>query len=210
MAAEVKRELTEEQRREVLRIVSELRRCIDAAVTLRAPLEELTSMADQARALADALHARWEGRPVPRYGPGLDGDDPNAMIAFSPVTGRYSPLSPPIEIALATGPDGKPRVVGRVTFGEAYEGPPDSVHGGIVASSYDQMLAFACMANGAGGPTATLTVRFRKLTPLRVPVRFEAWVDRIEGRKVFARGTCLTADGELVSDCEGMFVRFQR
>jgi acyl-coenzyme A thioesterase PaaI-like protein len=210
MAAEVKRELTEEQRREVLRIVSELRRCIEAAVTLRAPLDELAAMADQARALADALHARWEGRPVPRYGPGVDGDDPNAMIAFSPVTGRYSPLSPPIEIALETGPDGKPRVVGRVTFGEAYEGPPDSVHGGIIASSYDQMLAFACMANGAGGPTATLDVKFRKLTPLRVPLRFEAWVDRIEGRKVFARGTCQGADGEVVSESEGLFVRFQR
>ena len=132
------------------------------------------------------------------------------MIAFSPVTGRYSPFSPPIEIALEAGPDQQPRVVGRVTFGEAYEGPPDSVHGGIIASSYDQMLAFACMAEDAGGPTATLTVRFRKLTPIRVPLRFEAWIDRIEGRKVFARGACYTPDGEAVSESEGMFVRFQR
>jgi acyl-coenzyme A thioesterase PaaI-like protein len=100
--------------------------------------------------------------------------------------------------------------VGRVTFGEAYEGPPDSVHGGIIASSYDQMLAFACMAHDAGGPTATLTVQFRKPTPLRVPLRFEAWIDRIEGRKVFARGTCHTPDGEVVSESEGLFVRFQR
>ena len=203
-------EFTGEQRRELLRIVAELRRCIEAAVALKAPAEELASMADQARALAEALRERSGGRPVPRYNPPLDHGDPNAMIAFSPVTGRYSPLSPPIEIALEPGPDKQLRVVGRVTFGEAYEGPPESVHGGIIASSYDQMLAFACMANGAGGPTATLTVRFRKLTPLRVPLRFEAWVDRIEGRKVFARGTCQGADGEVVSESEGLFVRFQR
>jgi acyl-coenzyme A thioesterase PaaI-like protein len=203
-------ELTDEQRRELLRIVAELRRCVEAAVSLRAPLDQLTSMADQARALADALHARGGGRPVPRYGPTLDPDDPNAMIAFSPVTGPYSPLAPPIEIALEKGADGERRVVGRVTFGEAYEGPPDSVHGGIVASAFDQMLALACLARGAGGPTATLTVRFRKPTPLRVPLRFEAWVDRIEGRKVFARGTCLTPDGDVVTESEGMFVRFQR
>jgi acyl-coenzyme A thioesterase PaaI-like protein len=213
-------EFSEQQRRELLRIIDGLRRAIDAAVSLRAPLEELTALADQTHALAGALQARQDPsgtKPIPRYSPELDPSDPNAMIAFSPVSGRYSPLAPPVELAVEAGPP--PRVLGDVSFGEAYEGPPSCVHGGIIASTYDQILALAALASRAGGPTASLTVQFRKPTPLHTPLRFEAWVERIDGRKVFVRGTCRVLSGtdggeleggELISEGEGMFVRFQR
>lgn len=212
-------EFTEQQRRELLRVIDGLRRSIEAAVSLQAPLAELSSLADRTEALAGALHACSGRKPIPRYGSGLDPTNPNAMIAFSPVTGRYSPLSPPVELTLEPGPS--PRIVGEVTFGEAYEGPPACVHGGVIASVYDQILALAAIACAAGGPTATLSVQFRKPTPLHTPLRFEAWVERIDGRKAFARATChargaglvrvgATADPELVSEAEGMFVRFRR
>jgi acyl-coenzyme A thioesterase PaaI-like protein len=201
-------DFSEEQRRELLRVIDGLRRSIEAAVSLRAPLDELTALADQVHAVAGALRARSGNRAVPRYAPQLDARDPNAMIAFSPITGRYNPMAPPVELSLAPGPP--PRIVGEVTFGEAYEGPPSSVHGSVIASVYDQILALAAIASDSAGPTATLTVQFRKLTPLRVPLRFEAWVERIDGRKAFARGTCHAAGGELVSEGEGMFVRFRR
>jgi hypothetical protein len=200
---------SEQQKRELLRLIDGLRRAIEAAVSLNAPLEELSSLADRTHALAAALLARSGSKPIPRYGPRFDPLDPNAMIAFSPVSGRYSPLAPPIELALEPGPP--PRILGDVTFGEAYEGPPSAVHGGVIASAYDQILALAALASDAGGPTASLTVHFRRLTPLRIPLRFEAWVERIDGRKVFVRGTCRVASsGDLVSEGEGMFVRFQR
>jgi hypothetical protein len=194
--------LEDPARRELLRVIGAVRRAIDASVQLQASGGDLADLADRAEALAEALEARRGGRPVPRYNPPFDPADPNAMVAFSPVTGRYSPLSPPVELSLEPGP----RVVGSVTFSQAYEGPPSSVHGAIIAGVYDQLLAHAAIANDAGGPTATLTVRFRKLTPLATPLRFEAWVERIDGRKVFVKGTCRAGD-DVVSDAEGMFVR---
>jgi len=197
---------SEHQRRELLRVVDGVRRAVEASVSLTAPQDALTALADQAQALADALCARSGDKPIPRYHAGIDPADPNAMLPFSPITGRYNPLAPPVEIALVAGPP--PRIVGTVAFGEAYEGPPSSVHGSIIASVYDQVLALAAIASDSAGPTATLTVHFRKMTPLHTPLRFEAWIERIDGRKAFARGTCHAGEA-LVSEAEGMFVRMR-
>jgi acyl-coenzyme A thioesterase PaaI-like protein len=197
---------SEDQRRELLRVVDGVRRAIEASVSLQAPASELAALADRAHALAGALEARAGSRPIPRYHAGVDAADPNATITFSPITGRFNPLAPPVELALVPGP--QPRIVGTIAFGEAYEGPPSAVHGSIIASVYDQILALAAIASDAAGPTATLTVHFRKMTPLKTPLRFEAWIDRIDGRKAFARGTCHAGD-VLVSEGEGMFVRMR-
>lgn len=199
--------LSEEARRELLRVVDGLRVAIEASVSLSAPLAELTALADGAQALARSLAARSGRKAIPRYGPDMDERDPNALIPFSPVTGRYNPLAPPVELSLLPG-DPR-RVVGTVTFGEAYEGAPSYVHGSIIASVYDQILALAPIFADRAGPTATLTVHFRKMTPIHVPLRFEAWVERVEGRKAFVRGTCHAGE-ELLSESEGLFVQFRR
>jgi acyl-coenzyme A thioesterase PaaI-like protein len=188
---------------ELERLVGGLRVAIEACGKLDAPLAELASVADRIEALAGDLDARAGARPMSRFEP-FDARAPEAMLPFSPVTGRYNPLAPPVALSIEHGDPRK--VIGLVRFGDAYEGPPSAVHGSIVAAVYDQLLAFANVANDTGGPTASLTVHYRKPTPLRTDLRFEAWTDRVEGRKVFARGRCL-ADGEIVSECEGLFVK---
>jgi acyl-coenzyme A thioesterase PaaI-like protein len=197
--------LDADARGELRRLVDALRRAVDASVSLDLPVPELSKLADDAQALATALGRGSGKKPFPRYGGALDAGDPNSMLPFSPITGRYNPLSPPVEVELVAGPPA--RIVGRVTFGEPYEGPPSGVHGAVVASVYDEILALAAIASNAGGPTATLTIRYRKMTPLRTPLRFEAWIDRIDGRKAFVRGACYAGE-DLVSEGEGLFVRF--
>jgi acyl-coenzyme A thioesterase PaaI-like protein len=191
---------------ELLRLVGALRRSIEASVSLDLSAPGLPALARDAQALADALTAAsGDAHPFPRYGGALDAGDPGAMLPFSPVTGRYNPISPPVEVTITPGPPA--RVVGRVTLASPYEGPPASAHGAVVASIYDEILALAAIAGNAGGPTATLTVKYRRLTPLRTPLRFEAWLDRVDGRKAFVRGACYAGD-DLVSEGEAMFVKF--
>ena len=192
-------------RRELLRLTDGLRRAIDASVSLNLSGAALSDLADRVHDVAEALREVSGERPFPRFGEALDALDPNAMLPFSPVTGRYNALAPPVELELRPGTPA--RILGRVTFGSPYEGPPSSVHGSVVASVYDQLLALAAIASDAGGPTAALTVRYRKRTPLSTLLHFEAWTERIEGRKAFVRGTCHAGD-ELVSESEGVFVRF--
>jgi acyl-coenzyme A thioesterase PaaI-like protein len=198
------------QRDALLRVISGLRDCVEASVSLSGSVDDLAALADQAHALARSLQSRSGKKPVPRYNPGLDPADPNAMIAYSPITGRLNPLAPPVELSIEHAPGEAPRVVGAIAFGEAYEGPPSSVHGSIIASVYDQLLALAAIAADHGGPTATLSVQFRRMTPLRTPLRFVAWVDRIDGRKAFVRGECRAqGGGELLTESDAMFVRYR-
>jgi hypothetical protein len=168
-------------------------------VTLTAPLPALTELAD----MAEALGARAAGfageRPFPRYGAPVDGDL-NTIIPWSVVSGPYNPLAAPVSMSTAQG-----KAIGAARFGLAYEGPPGGVHGGVIAAVWDQVLAFAAMVHGMPGPTATLTTRYRAVTPLHEEVRFEAWVERTEGRRVYARGHCHVG-GKLVTDADAMFV----
>lgn len=201
-------DFTRAQRDALLRVIDGLRACVEASVSLSGPVDDLTALADQAHVLARSLQARSGAKPIPRYGPVFDPADANAMIAYSPITGPFNPLAPPVELSVEGGE--RPRVVGTIAFGEAYEGPPSSVHGSIIASVYDQLLALAAIAADCGGPTATLTVQFRRMTPIRTPLRFEAWVDRVDGRKAFVRGECRAqGGGELLTESDAMFVRYR-
>ena len=58
---------------------------------------------------------------------------------------------------------------------------------------------------GNPGMTGTLTIRYRRPTPLLTELVFQAYVDRVEGRKIFTHGT-LSANGVLTAEAEGLFI----
>jgi hypothetical protein len=192
----------DEQKRELRRLTDALRGLVQSSVALTAPLPELTALADAAEALATRAAAFAGERPFPRYGAPVGGDL-DTILPWSPVSGRYNPIAAPVSM----GRDGA-RAIGTGRFGLAYEGPPGGVHGAVVAGVWDQVLAFACMIAGTPGHTATLTTHFRAITPLDQELRFEAWVERTEGRRIHARGQC-HAGATLVSEAEGLFILFR-
>lgn len=89
-------------------------------------------------------------------------------------------------------------------LGAAYEGPPTLVHGGVSALILDQMLGEAAGAGGRPGMTGTLTVVYRQGTPLG-DLRTEAWIDRTEGHKTWAKGHIIGPRGVSV-EAEGVFI----
>lgn len=119
----------------------------------------------------------------------------------NPAVGLGNAIAPPMEIERAK--DG--RWVSEFTLGAAYEGPPGLVHGGICALVLDHILGEAA-SDGLTRPlfTGTITVRYLRGTPLG-PVRAEAWIDRVEGIKTFARGEVRDADG-VTAEADGVFI----
>jgi acyl-coenzyme A thioesterase PaaI-like protein len=79
------------------------------------------------------------------------------------------------------------------------------VHGGFLAAAFDEVLGMAQSLTGNPGMTGTLTIRYRRPTPLLTELTFEAFVDRVEGRKIFTHGT-LSANGLLTAEAEGLFI----
>ena len=115
---------------------------------------------------------------------------PQSSASDSGTTGTTRPpsTSPPATSPPATSPPATaaPTTSSGPTYscidGRPYEGPPGHVHGGFVAAAFDEVLGFVQSTTGQPGMTGTLTIRYRKPTPLDTDLRFEATVQRVEGR----------------------------
>jgi acyl-coenzyme A thioesterase PaaI-like protein len=133
--------------------------------------------------------------------PNLGDIAPGDFFPYSPVIGKLNPIAPDVHLRV----DGD-QVVGSGTVSAAHNGPPGGVHGGHVAALMDELLGLACVANGTGGFTGTLTVRYENLTPLDTELTLRGWIDRIEGRKIFAKGEIHAGDTRCAVG-EGIFIR---
>ncbi len=191
---------SEAQEAELVRLTNAVRKIIDSNVKLNAPLTELQQLADAAEQIAARMQTHASVRPIAAHNKLFKPEQVDWSAPFSPVVGRCNPLSPPMKMVLRDG-----KAIGEVTFSDAYEGPPNCVHGGMVALTWDHVLALSNMLLNARGPTAWLHIEYRKPTPLLTPLRFEAWIDRVEGKKIFAKGVCY-ANGEVVTEATGLFI----
>jgi uncharacterized protein (TIGR00369 family) len=177
-----------------------LRVLVDAAVRTEVSVAELAAATAEARALTERLRA--EGRGLHDI---ATVDDPEIGERwYSPVYGPGNPVAPPL--VATDSPDG--RATGRATLGKPHEGPPGLVHGGVVATLLDHVLARAVRAAGRGGLTATLTVTFRRPVQLGVPLLATAELTGQDGRRTTASARLVAEDdpGTTLAEAEGLFV----
>jgi acyl-coenzyme A thioesterase PaaI-like protein len=187
--------------RERERLAEAVRHVIDAVLTSEdATEEQLGTAADMAEAVARHLGRTRHDDDWTRgtnRAPVRDHDD---YLPRSPLVGQASPMAPPVTWEYVDG-----RIRGRGVYHAAYEGPPGYVHGGWVALTFDEILGMTNIASGHPGMTGTLKVRYLRPTPLHQPVELEGWTDRVEGRRIVAKGR-MTVEGELTAEAEGLFV----
>jgi acyl-coenzyme A thioesterase PaaI-like protein len=187
----------------------------ELAAHIRAAIGELTSTAasvDDIRAASrlvrgavDLLARRAHGRPYEEPAEGALAGRQYAFLDHSPFVGPLNPLAPPMAVTVEGD-----RVVGTVTMGPAYEGPPGCLHGGFIAALFDELLGYAQSLTGRPGMTGRLTVAYRNPTPLGEPLRLEGWVTAVEGRTITTQATLHHAAGpdrtQLCAEAEGVFV----
>jgi hypothetical protein len=116
------------------------------------------------------LAARAPTDARPRVGERADGDG-RLYLDHSRDIGAYDACFPEYTISV----DGA-RATGTVSFPTAYEGPPGVVHGGFVGLLFDCVVQHHNCDVGVAGKTTSMTVRFRRPTPLHTDLRFE--IDR--------------------------------
>ena len=195
----------DEQENKLVEFNDTLRRIIDKSIKLCGTREQLSKLIEAAVALEQRLEPLAQRRALPAYAKVFDFMDVGHTYAYSPITGRANPIAPPVHTVIENN-----RVICRVIFTDAYEGPPGCVHGGVVALTWDHVLAAATLIDDARGPTASLTINYRKPTPLKQELRFEAWIDRHEGKKVWIQGCCYARDGDgneiIVTEATGLFI----
>lgn len=96
-----------------------------------------------------------------------------------------------------------------VRFGDHMSGHSGLAHGGAIAAVFDDSLgALFFSACKTTGFTANLSVDYRKPTPIGKDLHLRAWVERIEGRKVFLRAVLEGAeDGAVHAEATALFIK---
>jgi len=173
-----------------------VRELVDATIRTEVADDEIRAVQAEIEALTARLRVRQlEGS----YGVRFSAEGRGRPWGNT-VVGLRNPVAPPLVVEREdTG-----RAWSDFRLGAAYEGPPGLVHGGVSALILDQMLGEAAGAGGKPGMTGTLTLRYRRGTPLG-DLRAEAWIDRAEGYKTWVQGHLL-ADGEVTVEAEGIFI----
>jgi acyl-coenzyme A thioesterase PaaI-like protein len=191
----------QESREDAAKLAEAIRELVGVAVTALASPEALRWAATEVARVTDALRPHVPEGAAARYPRPESIAGPAEVMPFDPVMGALSPLAPPLLVE--PGAAGILRAT--VTFGTPYEGPPGCVHGGVIAACFDQVLNVANLMAGVPGPTKSLEVRYRKPTPVRVPLVFEANPPAVEGNRVTTTGV-LRAGETVVAEATGIFI----
>lgn len=128
------------------------------------------------------------------------GADGQSMPWGNAVIGVRNPTAPPLLIH--KDPDGTAQT--DFYLGAAFEGPPGHVHGGVSAKILDHVLGDAASKPGVHRLTGTITVRYRRLTPLG-RLHAEARVTHTDGFKTYAVGHIADDTGVTV-EAEAVFI----
>jgi len=186
------------------RLAAGIRRLNELAVGRPMAEPDLTAAADDVERLAEALERTAAAGKRPRGQPDSAGH-PQDFFPTSPMIGFANPIAPPVDLWAVEGEGGQLELRGRAFFGYPYEGPPTCVHGGVIAELMDELLGSANIITNRAGMTGTLTVRYRRPTPLLAELDLVARQTGIEGRKIFAWGG-IFHEGTLTVEAEGIFI----
>lgn len=88
-----------------------------------------------------------------------------------------------------------------------FEGWEDVIHGGILCTILDEVMAWALVGADNWGVTARMAVEFRHPVAVGVPIRAEGWVTRSRRRIVDTSGRIVDAStGTELATATGVYV----
>ena len=189
MTGEIAWEPTEERRE----LGDALRRLLDVVVETGASADDLRAAAG----VIDEMTAKLATSTV-RADRSVAAGSYRAHMSL--VGGLSHPIAPQLQMNV-DGDAGQ----GEVVIGPLFQGGPGLVHGGVLALLIDHALG--CVGAGPRRPAMTvkLDLRYRRPTPLGVPLTVSARLDRIEGRKLIMSAE-IVANGEVTVDAEAVFL----
>lgn len=96
---------------------------------------------------------------------------------------------------------------GVFTPGNSHVGYENTVHGGIIYSALDDVMANVLYLQEKKAHTAKCEIRYRKALEVGQTIRLSGWIEQERRRLVVLKGEARsTADDTLVADCEASFM----
>jgi hypothetical protein len=154
-----------------------LAQTVEAAAAMRRLTGLLLSL-EQSNAVVDTMVAQfadWERQLAPAVPadsrPRMSTDDDSKRLYLQRAIdiGGFNPCFPEYQFDEI----GAETASGGVSFPLNYEGPPGLVHGGFIGVFFDCVIQHQSCAVGRAGYTRSLTVSYRRPTPLDTELRFD-------------------------------------
>jgi hypothetical protein len=193
MSANVDRRYGEDPLPQTLAAAAAVRRLTDLLLVQEAPHPAVDEMLARFPAWEARLSAAAPPESAPRLGGG--GEHRRVYLQHAFHVGSYNPCFPEYRFDHL----GAETASGAVTFAIAFEGPPGLVHGGFLGVFFDCVTQHQSCAAGLAGKTRSLTVRYRRPTPVLTELAFD--VTRAETERGLTSTARLLLDGEVL--CTG-------
>jgi acyl-coenzyme A thioesterase PaaI-like protein len=116
--------------------------------------------------------------------------------------GPDNPIGLQIKFELKDG-----KCTGVFTPGETHVGYRNTVHGGIIYSALDDVMANVLYQQGRKAHTAKCEIRYRKALKVGQTINLIGWIEEERRRLVVLKGEArIAADDTLVADSEASFM----
>lgn len=193
MSANADRRYGEDPLPQTVSAAAAMRRLTDLLLVQEAPHPAVDEMLARFPEWEKQLSAAAAPDSAPRLGDG--GEDRRVYLQHAFDVGAYNPCFPQYRF----DDIGDETASGSVTFALAFEGPPGLVHGGFLGVFFDCVTQHQSCAAGVAGKTRSLTVRYRRPTPVLTELAFD--VARAETERGLTSTARLLLDGEVL--CTG-------
>lgn len=118
--------------------------------------------------------------------------------------GQENPIG--LRIRFTLNDDG--RVTAQFTANENHVGYENTVHGGIIYSALDDVMANVLYLQDIKAHTARCEIRYRRPLEVGQTINLAGWIESERRRLVVLKGEARLADGDqLVADAEASFMR---
>jgi len=99
------------------------------------------------------------------------------------------------------------RCTGQFTANENHVGFENTVHGGIIFSALDDVMANTLYLQNMKAHTARCEIRYRQALEVGQTINLIGWIESKRRRLIVLKGEARLADGgTLVADCEASFM----
>ena len=129
-------------------------------------------------------------------------DEPIEAAPMCFACGADNPIGLKIRFEMKDG-----RCTGQFTANENHVGFENTVHGGIIYSALDDVVANVLYLQDIKAYTARCEIRYRKELEVGETINLSGWIDKKRRRLVVLKGEARTAEGDvLIADCESSFM----
>jgi hypothetical protein len=164
-----------------------LRRITSLVLALEEESPEVAALLTELQRADRMLQREVPTDPRPRVG-AASSSDGRVYLDHARDIGAFNPCFPEYTIEVE-GTSAR----GTVEFPIAYEGPPGIVHGGFLAVLFDCVVQHHNCDVGVAGKTTSLTLRYRRPTPVLTPLSFTL-ERRVVGERIYSSGALMLGD----------------